>query len=79
MPYRTDPAHKLLDYKSYVHLWETIDDYSPSLKIIKELMEYVNFINLHDPKNINDSTTCISHEKFKRPEVGESSTQATQQ
>ncbi|KAI5420412.1 hypothetical protein KIW84_044271 [Lathyrus oleraceus] len=79
MPYQTDPETKLLDCKSYVHLWETIDDYSPSLKITRELMEYVNCINLYDPKNLDDSTTCISHEKFRRLEVGESSTQTTQQ
>lgn len=42
-------------------------------------MEYVNCINFCDPKNLDDSTTCISHEKFKKPEARESSTQATQQ
>ncbi|KAI5447561.1 hypothetical protein KIW84_015132 [Lathyrus oleraceus] len=78
-PYQTDLATKLFDCKSYVHLWETIRDYPPRLKIIRELFEYVNFINLHDPKTINDSTTCISHEKFRRLEVGESSTQTIQQ
>ncbi|KAI5442087.1 hypothetical protein KIW84_011234 [Lathyrus oleraceus] len=77
--YQTDPRTKLLDCKNIVHLWETIDDYPPSLKITKELMEYVNFKNLHDLENINDITTYISHEKFKRLEVGESSTQAIQQ
>lgn len=78
-PYQTDPETKLLNCKSYVHLWETIDDYPPSLKITRELMEYVNCINLYDPKNLDDSTTCINHGKFRRPEVGESSTQAIQQ
>lgn len=78
-PYQTDPETKLLNCKSYVHLWETIDDYPPSLKITRELMEYVNCINLYDPKNFDDSTTCISHGTFRRPEVGESSTQAIQQ
>ena len=78
-PYQTDPETKLLNCKSYVHLWETIDDYPPSLKITRELMEYVNCINLYDPKNFDDNTTCISHGKFRRPEVGESSTQAIQQ
>lgn len=78
-PYQTDLATKLLNCKSYVHLWETIDDYPPNIKITRELMEYVKCINLYDPKNLDNSTTCISHEKFRRLEVGESSTQATQQ
>ncbi|KAI5422112.1 hypothetical protein KIW84_045531 [Lathyrus oleraceus] len=78
-PYQTDPETKLLNCKSYVHLWETIDDYPPSLKITRELMEYVNCINLYDPKNLDDSITCISLGKFRRSEVGESSTQAIRQ
>ncbi|MCI11021.1 hypothetical protein A2U01_0032120 [Trifolium medium] len=82
-PYQIDPRTKILICGSYAELWETIDDYPPSLKITKVLMDYVSLINLHDRDKIQADTTCISHGNLppqRRPvnpqEVGESSSQA---
>lgn len=83
-PYQIDPRTKLLICGSYADLWETIDDYPPSLAVTKELMDYINLINLHDREKPQANTTCISHGNLpsqwqpvstQEQEVGESSTQ----
>jgi len=60
-PYQIDPRTKFLICKNYADIWETIDDYPPSLKITKDLMDYISFINLHDRGETQIDTTCISH------------------
>lgn len=59
-PYQIDPRTKLLISSNYADVWETIDDYPPNITIIKELIDYLNFINIYQEKTQAD-TTCISH------------------
>ncbi|RHN66692.1 hypothetical protein MtrunA17_Chr3g0094151 [Medicago truncatula] len=84
-PYQIDPRTKFLICKNYADIWETIDDYPPSLKVTKDLMDYINFTNLHHREKTQIDTTCISHgnlpPQFKPvnpQEIGESSRQASQ-
>lgn len=84
-PYQIDPMTKFLICKNYADIWETIDDYPPSLKVTKDLMDYISFINLHGRENTQIDTTCISYgnlpPQFKSvnpQEIRESSKQASQ-
>lgn len=78
-PCQIDLITKLLICRNHVNLWEIIDDYPQSLKVTKELMDYINFIDLYGQGKIKVDTICISHERTRIQKIGENLGQAHQQ